>query len=115
MSESMNQSTADAVALNLAQRLLNGTHFVIVSQEEATDLIELKKQQRPWNLVEFAEWTGHSPRWVKENIFYVPQFKAQLDQASGGWVKYSTGNGSPWVIPIEQTKRFVLDNGLLNR
>lgn len=106
---------ADAVALDLATRLLAGTSYVIVPKAKVEALDEAERLQRPWNLIEFAKWTGHSPKWVKQNILYVPRIKAKIDQATGGWIKYSSGNGSPWAIPVEQTKKFVIENKLLEK
>lgn len=104
----------DEVAVELASRLLTGTKYTIVTIERSEKLADMEKSQAPWNLKEFAKWCKHSPQWIKENILYIPAIKKQMDKASGGWVTYSLGNGSPWRFPVEQTKKFVLENGLLN-
>lgn len=103
------------VAVELAKRILAHTGYVVVSKTEAEAYEEAGRLQRPWNLIEFAKWARRSPKWVKENILYVPWIKSKIDQASGGWVKYSIGNGSPWAIPVKKTKEFVRRHGLLEK
>ena len=101
------------VAVALAKKLLTDTEFVIITKSQAELLAHSDEELPPWDLNQLAKWAKRSPRWLKENIFY--PYRKKLDVDSGGWVTYSKGNGSPWRFPVAKTKKFIMQNGLLNR
>lgn len=102
----------DAPFVQFAMKLLVGTEYTVIRRDQVAEEPE-PVDERPWDLNQFAKWCRHSPLWVKQNILYKPWIKAKLNKESGGWVTYSSGSGSPWIIPVEQTKQFVIQNKLL--
>ncbi|WKF86003.1 DUF771 domain-containing protein [Lacticaseibacillus pantheris] len=102
----------ETVAVSLARKLLAGTGFVVISAREVPtkEAIDI---ERPWNLKQFAQWAGHSPDWVKRKILF--RYRSKMDVEQGGWVTYGVSSGSPWVIPIAQTKKFIGTHKLLSQ
>lgn len=105
----MDSLSPDAVAITLAQRLIAGTEYVVVPKSQ----VKTEEESPPWDLKQFAFWARRSPDWVKKKILY--RYRNKLDRTHGGWVTYSNGSGSPWRIPVEKTKRFVIEHELLSR
>ncbi|GKQ42950.1 hypothetical protein RD055328_08730 [Companilactobacillus sp. RD055328] len=87
------------IQLSIIEKILPAGYRVI--KEESTISAQ-------WNLIQLARYMHRSQDWVKENFLY--PFRRFLDINQGGFIKYSTGSGSPWEMPIDETKQYIKEH-----
>lgn len=54
--------------------------------------------------------TNKKQLWLKDNIFYVPNFKKVLDSRNGGCVYYPESQGQPWSFHAKRMAEFLDEN-----
>lgn len=83
--------------------------YVLMSQQEFQTRMIDPFAGVIWDLKTVAKRLNRTPKWIKQEILYVPSLREILDVENGGPVTYSSGSGSNWRFEPHAWSKFVED------